>query len=152
MRRIGDGLAPIDMDGFEFLSGLPVGKELKVSVTQSRNIHLHRMYFGALQHLFRNQKLYSVLGDLHDDICIALGHCEMQTYRGEQKPRAKSISFAAMDEISFKQFFESFVELACTRIAPTLPEKELRQFYEILDGNSGKQGSRIIPKTKEQAA
>ena len=149
MRRVGDALTPVDLDGFEFINGLPIGKDVKVSVTQSRNIKLHRMYFGALQHLLKNQDLYSVLGDLNNDICIALGHYTMETYRGEKKPRAKSISFAKMDETDFRQFFEGFVKLACTRIAPNLPESELRAFYEILDGNQGRLGQ---PTTRTKAA
>lgn len=142
MRRTMDGLTPVDMDGFAELDKITMGKDVRVSVTQSRNIKLHRMYFGAVAHLLRNQNLYTVLDDLHADICIALGHFTIETYRGKPKKRAKSISFAGMDEAAFREFFEGFVKLACERIAPNLPESELNKFLEILDGNSGKLGNR----------
>lgn len=152
-RRTVGGIVPVDMDGFEILEGLPMGRDFFISARVHRNPKFHRMFMGAVKHLFNHRDDYSVYDEFRKDIAIKLGHYTVEIVRGKHKAVAKSISFASMDEISFREFFKAFEAIATGKdgICPDMPPSEIAAFWEILDGNSGKQGQRII-ETPERIA
>ncbi|PCI53845.1 MAG: hypothetical protein COB36_11440 [Alphaproteobacteria bacterium] len=144
-RRTIGGIIPVDMVGFEVFESLSMGRDLIVSVVEPRNPDFHRMFFGALQHLFKHRDDYSVFDEFRKDVTIKLGHYTMETVRGKLKPIAKSISFGNMDEISFRELFTKFEQMATgdDGICPDMPPSEIAVFWEIIDGNQGKLGNRV---------
>lgn len=105
--RNGNALKAFGSESDAVLSKVPFGKVVYVEVKQPRNGKHHRLYWS----------LCSRIGDaigvesetVSDVLKIRTGHCtNVQTKRGIlQLP--KSISFAAMDQTEFREFFEKAV-------------------------------------------
>jgi len=139
-----EGGSPADRYSADLWHKLPIGETVLVTWRKQRNLKFHRLFFAALNFVFKQQDMYSVLDDFRADITIALGHFTIETYRKEEVKRPKSISFAKMDDVAFREFFDGFVKLICERIAPNLSKEHFNRFLEILDGNSGAQGVRDV--------
>lgn len=109
-RRIGLTLIPDGNESLAELEKLPKNKTLKVEVRQERNLQHHKLYW-ALCH-----RIGDALGiepeAISDILKIATNHCiavKTTTY-GELK-LPKSISFAAMDQNQFREFFNRCVDV-----------------------------------------
>lgn len=112
LRRVGPALYPEDRQGrndmqVEF-DKLPRGKSLKAEITQPRNPEFHRLYWVLCS------RVANGIGKDAEWVDWALkvetGHCDVFMTRGEREVlRVRSISFAEMDEIAFRQYFNECV-------------------------------------------
>ena len=111
--RHGDNLRIADVESAVAFSRLPIGKALHIEVRQPRNGAHHRLYW-ALCHRIANA-IGSTSENVSDLLKIATGHCNIvksKTYGEVRLP--KSISFAAMDQSDFREFFERCIVVICT--------------------------------------
>lgn len=128
MQRSSLGLSPVDQIGIEAINKIPFGKEVKAKITQPRNAKFHRLFFGLLNLVYGSQDKYATLEGLLDAVKIAIGHCdELVTLDGKLCMIPRSISWAEMDEASFRQFFDRAVTIIIEKILPGTNKKDLEQ-------------------------
>lgn len=129
-------LEPIDDMGREALSKIGKGEILRAEIKRPRNVDHHRKFFAMLQIVYQNQEHYQSTDDLLDVLKLRVGHCRtIQTKHGEVKI-PESISFAAMDQTAFNEFYDKAVDWVCKEVIPGLKasalnsevEAELREF------------------------
>lgn len=108
LKKIGPALYAYDKDFQEEFDKLPRGKSLKADITQPRNIDFHRLYWALCARVAHG------IGKEADWVDWALkvetGHADVfMTRGGREVLRPRSISFAEMDEIAFRAYFDSCV-------------------------------------------
>lgn len=142
MQREGDALVTTDDAGYSALCTIGFDEFITCRITRPRNIKHHRLFFGVLQEVFKNQDYYATLDAMLDDIKIAVGHFEMVPTKFSDtgfKKRPKSINFAALDQTAFSEFYEKAITFILTEILPRTNRAELEQrVYDIL-GEPGPQ-------------
>jgi hypothetical protein len=105
----GTALIPADFIADEFLSQIPKGREVLVSVRRARSPKHHRWFFAMLRKVIANtDDRWGDEDDLLDDLKLATGHVVRREnmLTGAVEKIAKSISFAAMPEDKFRRFRE----------------------------------------------
>lgn len=100
----------------EFDSDYDTFKKLKRDTTllfeirQERNAKFHRKFFALIKMVFDNQEIFQSVEDLRYELTIEAGYFEEYvTFGGEVKRKAKSISFASMEQKDFEQLYNMFV-------------------------------------------
>lgn len=136
LRREGDALKPVDAAGFEQLSEIPFGKELKATIVVPRNVKYHRQFFAALHFAFEHQDTWPTKEAFRARVTVGVGHGDVVTRDGVMVLCPKSISFAKMDDVAFHQFATRVVDEICNTIIPNMPRSEVETFFDILKGNS----------------
>lgn len=106
------GLHPIDEASIDAFSRLPLRADLHVEVKLPRNGAHHRLYWSLCQ------RIGGALGidseNVSDVLKISTGHCKFVRSKRYGVLRVpKSISFAAMDQAAFREFFERCVVCIC---------------------------------------
>lgn len=128
MQRAASGLVPVDQMGMEAMGKIAFGKNVKCVVTQPRNIKFHALFFALLNLVYINQDMYATLEGLLDAVKIAIGHCdELVTLDGKLCMIPRSISWAEMDDLSFRDFFDRAVNIIIEKILPHTSKKDLEQ-------------------------
>ena len=108
-----------------------LGKEVKVSISQPRNIRFHKKYFALL----------AVGRDMADTnynseqfrayVTVGAGYCEFLTDKeGGVVAIPKSISFAAMSEDEFERLYQDTVSFICQNWV--LDENDLNAMVNFL--------------------
>lgn len=109
-RRVGNALAPDGPDCASVLAKIPFGKLMRVEVKQPRNGNFHRLYWALCARIGDAVGVDSE--NISDLLKIETGHCVIvrsKTYGELRLPR--SISYAAMDNAAFSDFFERCVQV-----------------------------------------
>lgn len=123
-KRTLNGLTPEDEQAAKTLRGIKPGEVIAVEVTRPRNIQHHRLYWAMVS------KIASAIDadpeNVSDVLKLKTGHfVTVQTKSGPvQLPR--SISFAAMDQAGFKDFFERCCRVISTEWLPHMSAKEVQ--------------------------
>ena len=131
MVRTMSGLTPDPTDerSAGALKGVKIGASVMVEVTRPRNIGHHRLYWAMCS------KIASAIDadpeNISDVLKLKTGHCvTVQTKDGPvQLPR--SISFAAMDQASFREFFEKCCRVISMEWLPHMSAKQVQ--VEVLN-------------------
>lgn len=103
--RKGDGLIAHTIEDAAAISRLPFGKPIKVTAVTPRNGRFAALYWVMCTRIGNAIGFEAEI--VSDTLKIATGHCETiksKTYGTLYLP--SSISFAKMDESSFRAFFE----------------------------------------------
>jgi hypothetical protein len=112
MRRVGASLralAPIDE---ALLLEFPTAKNLRVRITQPRNVGRLRLYFALLRLIADNLDNPPPLETLHLGIKMRLGLTTPVRFAGGKVVDVpRSVAFDAMPEDEFAAFFEAFRDL-----------------------------------------
>jgi len=94
----------------ERLKRFKAGEPFFADVTKPRNLRFHRKAFALFNMVFENQEIYTNLDDLREDLTIEAGYFDFRpNFQGEMIKRAKSISFAAMDDLTFGEYYEAII-------------------------------------------
>ena len=104
---------------FDQVNKIPIDAEVKAIITRPRNIMHHRKFFALLRLVALNMPehlaIYQNQDLLLNEVKIQLGHFEMfLSIDGNPYHRVKSISFGAMDEIEFKEFYNRTIDVVLT--------------------------------------
>mgnify|MGYP001576487379 CR=1 FL=1 len=123
-------LHPFDEFGEAAMRNIGQGEIVSVEVKRPRNLRFHRKFFAMLSIILSNQDYYKSTDDLLDVCKLRVGHCRtLQTKLGQvQIP--KSISFAAMDDVAFADFYDRACDWVCSEVIPGLKRKDLDQEVE----------------------
>ncbi len=123
-------LCPIDDAGKEALAKFKSGTVIRAQITKPRNVYFHRKFFAMLSLIMQNQEHYKSVDDLLDVCKLRIGHVRViQTACGEERV-PQSISFAAMDEIAFQEFYDRAVDWMIKEVIPGLRKLDLNHEVE----------------------
>ena len=138
-------LKPYDRTDAELLAKMREGEPYRVKVSMPRNLKFHKKFFALLALVFDNlpEEIPAKLPDGQaveirsiDDL---LWHIKMQTGHYEQKVtlggrvtyEAKSISFSAMDEAEFSDFYNRAVNVILKYFLSETNEEELEEMIAV---------------------
>ena len=133
-RRTLAGLAPDGEEAAEALRRINHGATVRVEITQPRNIAFHRKFFGMLNVVYAACGDWASPRELLTELKYRVGHVDEQRIidraTGEvlatiTTPR--SISFAAMDDAEFHEFFDRCVNVICAEMVVGLDDMTLRE-------------------------
>lgn len=114
-------LVAADEDSQRILAGIKVGEGLYLEYRRARNIGFHRKFFSLLRLAYDawdpGTEHHKSFDGFRDDLLILAGHYDASYgLDGSVKLRAKSISFAALDEAEFCMVYESCFDVIWDRI------------------------------------
>lgn len=137
--REGDTLKAADALSSSALAKIKKGELLTAKIHRPRNPKHHRKLWALLQAVYDNQEFYATTDDLLTGLKIETGLFDkLKTTRGIPVIIPKSISFTAMDQARFEEWYEKAVDVILTRILPGVNREELTAHVnEILEGNNG---------------
>jgi len=119
------GLYPVDDVGAAAIRRFGMGEIISVEVKRPRNVAFHRKFFALLHIILANQEHYKSIDDLLDVCKLRIGHVRtVQTKHGEVKI-PDSISFAAMDDTAFANFYDRACAWVIQDVIPGLDRKNL---------------------------
>lgn len=125
-------LCPIDDAGRMAVWRLPAGETVAVEFKRPRNLGHHKKFWALVSLIYQNQTHYNSPEALCDVIKVLAGYCVVTRGKGGREIHIpKSISFAAMDQTEFDQFWDRVVTVVCEQIIPGLSRKDLET--ELLD-------------------
>lgn len=135
IKRPDGNLEPSLPEDRELLDHWGQGEILCASVRKPRNGRFHRLFFAMLHVVLENQDRYDNVEQLLLEVKVRTGYFdEFITADGEIVYIPKSISFAAMDEIAFRRFYQRAVSVIVEHILPGLDEEQLRRAVLSLTG------------------
>lgn len=134
------GLVPLYASDHDQYRRIKRDAVVKVTVTMPRNGKFHRKFFALARLVHDNlpDHIASELGvrtvdDMVRAFKIDLGLYDERIVRGRAAIELRSISFAAMDQTEFEQFYRQCLTLAACRylrgVSEATIEDELRNFY-----------------------
>lgn len=127
------GLVPCYDSDYEMYSKIPLNEQFEIDYKKARNPKFHKKYFALMKLAFENQNEFSDRNDMRQEIIIEAGfYTEYgNPFTGEIKRKAKSISFASMDEMEFRELYEKTKDVISKWIGITNQtiEDEIEQYY-----------------------
>lgn len=132
MEKIEDSLHPVDADGQAAIRAMPDRSIVKVKFSVPRNVRQLRLFFAMINLVFDNQReprRFATKDDLRAAVMIATGHFHevKNLLHGTVHIIPNSISFGAMDDMAFREFFEAFKNLVFTKIIPGVGRRDFEQ-------------------------
>lgn len=112
VQRTLSGLIPCDRTEFDKLQDakLKLNEVYEVEIKKPRNIYFHRKYFALINLTFENQETFEFIDDLREYLTIKAGfYRKVIMPNGYEQIKAKSISFASMDEVEFNDLYDKVV-------------------------------------------
>ncbi len=125
------GLVPLYSSDYDEKKKLKLGQEYEIEIKQPRNIKFHKKFFALLNIAFENLpesmvNKYPTIDILRQALIIEAGYCDtIITLSGEVTKKAKSISFANMDNVEFEQLYNSIVNIVLKYILVGVDKEEL---------------------------
>ena len=132
-RRSLSGWVPADDEAQELFTAFKVGDVVRFKPRKMRNPGHHRKWFALLKMCADNAEGWTV-ESLKEYVAIETGWFTAFTFPA--KPgfvfrKAKSISWASMDQIEFEKFFSRSIDILIRDVVPHIPAKELRDAVEL---------------------
>ncbi len=118
--REGMTIRPYGAESASAFGKMPFGKALQVEVKQPRNSKHHRLFFALCA------RIGDAVGCEHEDIAYLLklrtGHVRHITTKKGRVEVPLSISFAAMDQTAFREFFDKCVHVIYAEFGIAVPD------------------------------
>lgn len=129
------GLAPHNDSARDILARYKMGDLVTADVVKPRNLGMHRLWFALCKKVADNMPGNYNKDIVSDVIKVRTGHViVVKTMKGELF-FPKSISFAAMDQIQFKELFDRAIIVIVSDILPGINSDELRTEVELMLSN-----------------
>ncbi len=141
LRRLHHSLVPADDSSMEAFERLAPNGEYKAEITKSRNIGFHRKFFSLLNLAYKNYEQPEVFYDgkrvfksferFREDVTISCGHWELElNRRNKVVQRAKSISFASLDQLGFEELFSKAIDVILHEYLTYYTEEDMNRLVE----------------------
>lgn len=130
VKKLG-ALRPCDEQGAEALRLIRDG-EVKVKITQPRNVRFHRWFFSLLKLVAENNPNFNSTDDVLDYLKVKLRLYDVVQFPdGTTHYRLGSISFSKMDETEFHAFAKRCIDLLTDFWLPGVTSEDVyREFLE----------------------
>jgi hypothetical protein len=125
-------LRPVDDTGEALLRKLKLGSEVTVEIKRPRNLKHLRKFWALMQLLYENQEHYASADEICTVFKFRIGHTKKIKTRDGIVEEPLSISFPAMDQEGFDQFYDRAIDFAVKEILPGMKEGTLRAEVEEL--------------------
>lgn len=110
------------------------GVNLKIKITQPRNVKYHRKYFKFLSNLQNMLDGYGNLEHLRYEMMIQIGRYDMHlTINKKVIPIPHSISFERMDQYEFEEIVSQSVDVALKMLSKQNKNLSIKQLIEYED-------------------
>lgn len=125
------------------LQKIGAGEIVRAKISRPRNIKMHRLFFALLQVVWQNlpesmAEKIPTIDRLLWEIKLQTGRFDLhETLGGKMVPVPASISFAAMEQAEFDEFFADAMRVIRKFIMPGITDAELRR---AVDEEIGKYG------------
>jgi hypothetical protein len=103
-----------DYDRDEFAK-IGNGEVIGIEIKRPRNIAFHNKFFAMIGFVYKHQDLCSTFKLFRKHVEILAGYYTIEKFNGEEIKEAKSISFAAMSQDEFDQFYSDCLNV-CAHI------------------------------------
>lgn len=145
VRKLYDSFAPVDMAALEQMEQLKMNGEYLAVLTQPRNIFFHRKFFALLNVAYKawdkpelehkGEQVSADFEQFRSDVIILAGHYKKYiNIKGELRLKAKSISFAKMDEVEFQKLYSSVVDVILQKVLTNYDEDDLQNVVDKVLG------------------
>lgn len=125
LTRTLSGLTPTNDSDLELLKRIKLGDTIKCKITKPRNYQFHKKMFALLNLVFNNQDFSDNFDEFREAVIIASGfYFYQKQLDGSEIKRAKSISYAKMDELEFSELYQRVLDVCCKVIGVTSQEIE----------------------------
>ena len=136
VRKMYDSFAPVDQSNLELMESFKLGGEYKATFTQPRNLPFHRKFFALLDIAFdawepepvmyRGMEIAKNKERFREDITILAGYGEPTfNLNSEVRYKAKSISFAKMDQKTFDKLYSAAINVVLQRVLTNYTRHDL---------------------------
>lgn len=116
LRKLYQTFAPADELSSEIMEKFKANGVYKAELTQPRNTSYHRKFFSLLNLAYDNYeqpevfhgdvRVYKSFERFREEVTISCGHWELElNKRNNVVQKARSISFAKMDQTAFEELF-----------------------------------------------
>lgn len=116
------------------INRLKPGQMLKLSYSQPRNLGHHKKFFALVQAVAENSEIYDTPDKALIAVKLAAGHADFVPHpqTGELVAVPKSISFAALSQGEFEEFYERAVAGVIAHICPHMTRMDLDEAVEMV--------------------
>lgn len=124
-------MAAFDSD-YEKVLKIKTGEIYKCQITKPRSLGHHKKLFALFKLVFDNQERFQHSEDLREQLIIEAGYFETYiSLHGEVIKKAKSMSFANMDQFEFSELYERIKDVITIhfRITSEQIEEEIHQYF-----------------------
>lgn len=136
-------LVPVDSDSIEYLQKKKIGVGFRVSIKSYRNYKFHKKFFCLLNYAFDIWNPAHVIHggyvgkkeqeEFRNNITILCGHHrEVTDIFGRFHLRAKSISFAALDQEEFEKLYSKAIDVILKHILTNYTKDDLESTIDTL--------------------
>ena len=108
-----------DMD-YDKSAKIPIGEVVEIDFKKQRNPAFHRKYFALLELVFlhKSEQFDWIVNrkQLREQLTLSAGYYEtIIDLNGEVYRKVKSISFEAMDQVEFEQYYSDVLDIIYRR-------------------------------------
>ena len=136
-QRRGAAIVPVSDEGREALLAIRDGEEFEADIKTSRNLRQLRLFFAMCKLLADNSEVYDTKEKAKRGLLIATGNViTWMDHLGILHIDPESISFAAMEQGKFNQFFQLAVAKICEWLG-NAPKEVTDRLYQMVDPIKG---------------
>lgn len=106
---------------------LKIGKIYEVKMTMPRNPIFHAKFFALLNLAYENQEMFTDFESFREFITSKAGYYIKTVTQNGVFIKAKSISFAAMDQVEFEKLYSDVIDAIIREVLPGVEEGELKE-------------------------
>lgn len=129
MVKVLGSLRPIDDHGEAVLRRYAHGEVISVEVKKPRGYKFHKKLFAMLNIILHNQDHYQTVEELLTAAKFGVHHTEKMRVKRDghvyELELPKSVSYAAMDDHEFADFYERVTQWVLTDVIPGLERRHL---------------------------
>lgn len=136
LRKLYDTFCPADEFSAEIMEKFKANGVYKAELTQPRNIGYHRKFFSLLNLAYENyeqpvvfrgdERVFKLFERFREEVTISCGYWELElNKRNNVVQRAKSISFAKMDQVEFEALFSKAVDVIMNEYLTYYTEEDM---------------------------
>lgn len=131
LKRTLHGFAAADEATQDAMRSYKIGDTYRASVVKPRNLKAHRRYWALVNMVYQNTEGYASAELVHAHLKLLAGRCSpvVSKTTGETFLVPESISFSAMDEAEFQDFWARCIKAVCEHIIPGIKVDAVQ--YEI---------------------
>jgi hypothetical protein len=131
LKRTLHGFAAADEATQDAMRSYKIGDTYRASVVKPRNLKAHRRYWALVNMVYQNTEGYASAELVHAHLKLLAGRCSpvVSKTTGETFLVPESISFNAMDEAEFQDFWARCIKAVCEHIIPGIEVDAVQ--YEI---------------------